>query len=98
MFYFKKGEYERCYDINYFKYYIKENGLESIILIEAKRDLGTGVFYCKEHSEVGHVGDSGCGKDCECYDPRNGKSGRCTSSGDVYYPTDQERILNAKSN
>lgn len=68
------------------------NGEKSRVLIEAKREVGVDTFWCKEYQTGGHRRD-GCGKSCESYQPRNGKSGICKHWGFTYEPTKNEVIL-----
>jgi hypothetical protein len=91
-FYFRVGDEEYCYTKKYWKEFMKENSLDSIELVEAKRDCGNEYFYCRFHHEVGMVGE-GCGKQCDAYKPRNGKNGRCVHSGYCYETTENKIIL-----
>lgn len=94
-YYFKKDD-ENCYEIEAHLDYMQENGLKDMDVIEAKRELGTGYFFCKYYLEVGEVGQS-CGvSECENYVPNNGKNGRCKFSGYVYEQTDIKRTLQLK--
>ncbi len=53
----------------------------------AKRTPNQDYMYCRLYQEVGEKGN--CGKFCNGYKPRNGKSGACVSLGSLYEPTDQ---------
>ena len=86
-FYFQKHD-EMCYHKDYHIQYMKDNDLKEMDVFEAKVDRGSGYFFCKEHYEIGEVGES-CGKFCQQYKPLNGKSGRCTHYGNVYDQTDK---------
>ncbi len=70
----------------------KSDNLTEIEVIKAKRDTGQGYFFCKHFGSVGEVGQ-GCGKSCEAYKPRNGKSGRCIHSGYCYTYTDDKKTI-----
>lgn len=87
-----KNDSECCYPLQYHYDYMKENGISEMVVFEAKRETGTGYFFCQEFLEVGEVGES-CGKSCEQYAPRNGKNGRCKHSGYVYEQTDISKTL-----
>lgn len=90
MKYYSTGKEEMVHPIEYFREELSrdEYGNNSIILFEAKRMLNAGMFWCKYLLNEGEVGE-GCGKFCEYYKPRNGKSGRCVNSGHVYEVTDK---------
>lgn len=91
--YFLKGCEEVCATLEYWKEYLKENNLEELELYKAKRETGTGYFFCKEFGEVGEVNE-GCGRLCEKYKPNNGKNGRCKHYGYCYEPlTDKVIVL-----
>ena len=87
-YYFSKDydDGERCYTLQFFRDYMKENNLLTLELIEAKIETGTNYFYCLEFGEVGETGE-GCGKICRMYAPRNGKNGRCRHHANCYIPT-----------
>jgi len=84
----------RCYQLQYWKNYMLENGLTELELFEAQVMFGSGLFSCT-HINVGCCGEvgEGCGKECEYYKPRNGKNGRCRYSGYVYEQTDKSKTL-----
>jgi len=52
---------------------------------EAVKVTGTDLFFCIHFQEVCEKGH--CGKECEFYKPRNGKSGCCSHVGQLYEPT-----------
>ncbi len=90
--YFQKDD-ECCYGLDHHKDYMRENDLQELELFEAKRETGTGMFFCKEFGEIGDVSERSCGKQCEKYNARNGKSGRCKYSGYCYEQTDTIKVL-----
>ena len=77
--------------LSYWREYMKENELTELKLHESKVEIGSDYFWCKHFQEVGIKGE-GCGKSCEKYQPRNGKSGRCRFSAPTYELTD--KVLN----
>ena len=83
-FYFYDEGDEYCVTLDNIKDKISDDDLKEKEVFKAKPLYGEGLFYCKVVGEVGSVGDSGCGKDCSDYKPRNGKNGRCIHSGLVY--------------
>lgn len=92
--YFLKGDVDFCYQLDYWKDYMANNELKEVELLEAKREMGTGYFYCKEYAEIGRVNE-GCGKICEKYKPNNGKNGRCKHYGYCYEATVKLLVLRA---
>ena len=80
-YYFGDDE-ERCYTLDYFLEQLDDVNPE-IIVWPAVIMTGHDFFYCQEFGGVGEVGE-GCGKDCNKYQPRNGKNGRCRHSANCY--------------
>jgi len=72
-FYFRKEDDEMCYTLEYHIMEAKDEGLEEIELFEAVPDKLDGFFWCKAVSET--TEDGFCGKQCDDYEPKNGKSG-----------------------
>jgi len=93
-YYFQKHD-ENCYPKQYHIDYMKVMGIDEMEIFEAKRELGTGFFFCKHFEEIGEVGES-CGRQCEKYKPMNGKSGRCIHHGFVYEQTEKVTVLKRK--
>jgi len=93
-YYFQKDD-NRCYPLKRHLNNMKENDIEEMVVFEAVRQTGSDYFYCKFFKEVGEVGE-GCGKECEEYKPRNGKSGRCLHSGSIY-EYGKQKILKQKA-
>lgn len=91
-YYFTEFE-DNCYQLNYWKQYMEDNNLSELKLFEAKMEVGNGYFFCAEFLEPGEVGHEDCGKFCEKYKPRNGKSGRCVHSKNLYEMTDKVKLL-----
>jgi hypothetical protein len=75
---------ETCHPKDHFTDKMFDEELSEITVFEAVRDVGSGVFYCREHGEVGDSGDANCGKECNKYKPRNGRSGICKSHSPSY--------------
>lgn len=90
-YYFENGS-EYCYSKKIHLEEMRENLEHTREVFEAKREVGTDYFFCKEFGEVGEVG-VGCGKQCNSYKARNGKNGRCIHSGHCYEQTDKRIIL-----
>ena len=70
---------ELCFTKDYFIEEMKDRDLKELEVCEAVRELKSDYFYCKGIGEVCVKPPEGepCGKSCDLYDPRNGKSGLC---------------------
>ena len=87
-FYFRQN-YDICCTIESHLQYMLENKIEEIDIFLAKRETDSGYFFCKHFNKVGEKSYGGCGKMCQTYQPRNGKSGACKLIGYVYEKTDK---------
>lgn len=85
------GEHGRL--ISWHLDYMRENGIPEMKVYEGEPEYDTDHFYCKEYFEVGLKSEGSCGKICEGYAPRNGKSGRCKHSTHCYDITDRVKVL-----
>lgn len=95
--YFLKGDEGVCYQLDHWKDYMAFNELKEVELFEAKRETGTGYFFCKEFQDICDVGE-GCGRFCDKYKPNNGKNGRCKHYGYCYEAlTDKVIVLRAQA-
>lgn len=79
-YYFETEESEKAYTLDYFLARLQR----PFTLFESIPAKVEGFFYCKWSEEVGKEGY--CGRMCEGYDPRNGKSGICKHKGGLYEP------------
>jgi len=82
--YFKENYSEFCYSLDY--HLIENEDSVEIELYEAVKMpiKESGFFWCKEYDAPGESGQGTCGKVCEGYQPKNGKSGCCTHHGPCY--------------
>lgn len=71
------------------KFYGAKKG-DEITVFEARKVKRPMFRYCV-HNGVIEVGI--CGRDCEIYEPRNGKSGCCKFLGKLYEPGDKVTII-----
>lgn len=94
--YFTKGDDEHCYPLSSIKETMREHGIETQEVVEAKAMTGNseGFFYCQEFMAMGEKG--GCGKQCEAYAPRNGKNGRCKHHSVFYEETEITKTIKIK--
>jgi len=81
--YYSEHNDEYCYPLDYFE--------KGKIVFEAKIIRNVDMFYCTLVYEVGEKGS--CGKSCEGYEPRNGKSGICKHNFPVYEKTGKKIIV-----
>jgi len=85
---------ERCYTLDSIVDQMKYNNLSETEIKSAVKDSSvTGYFYCKYYDSVGESIDGECGKHCDGYDPRNGKSGNCRHKGSCYSQSDDTFLL-----
>lgn len=95
-YYFENIDSEGCYPIDYFREQLEERQLPEMKLHVAVMVRGEDFFWCDEFNEVGESGES-CGKQCDCYSPRNGKNGRCRHHKNCYEPSDEIITIKLKS-
>lgn len=88
MYYFRNIDAEICRPLDYFLKYAKKDGLETIKLVEAIRDLDTKEFiWCSLVELVAERED--CTKaECEFYTSTSGR-GVCKHRGRLYYHGDE---------
>lgn len=68
---------------------MKEYGITELKVNEAKRIIGGDFYFCKAFDAMGEKGSfdyDGCGRICDEYTPRNGKSGCCKHRSFCYKP------------
>lgn len=96
-YYFRNNNDVFCYTISAIKEQMKNEGISKLEVIEAKRDVGTNFFYCTEYNTIGEKIPAACldncGKECNLYTPRNGKSGICKHSRNTYSKTDNKKTI-----
>lgn len=91
-YYFRKDD-EMCHVIEIHLDYMRTNCLSEMEVFKAKRETGTGYFFCQYYLEVAEVGEV-CGKQrCKNYHPNNGTIGRCKHYGHTYEQTDNKILL-----
>lgn len=83
------GEDLLCRPLSFHLEVLLEDVLTHVRLYPAVMEKGTGDFYCDEFDFVGNSRMASadyhqCGRACDAYAPRNGKSGRCRYSKPVY--------------
>jgi hypothetical protein len=76
-YYFENEDSEICYNKEYFINEMKENDLYEMEVIEAIRYKSGDTFWCKNDAIIIDESVLACGKQCNTYEPRNGKSGCC---------------------
>ena len=84
---------EKIYSIPTLISEMKERQLSEVNICKAVREVKSDYFYCKAIGEV-FIKESSCGKECDIYEARNGKSGCCKHYGFCYEPSDKNYVLN----
>ncbi len=51
--YYFQNRGEKCYTVEYWLKYMKDLRIPEMPIYEAKRQIGSGFFYCEEFDEVG---------------------------------------------
>ena len=88
--YFKTKDDEFCYtkeDI------LEDEGVTELEVYEAEREGMSDFFWCKEHSFCAERGMADCGRECNEYEPRNGKSGCCKHHTNQVYGYGKKVII-----
>jgi len=85
-YYFRIGD-DTCYKIESHLAYMVLSNITKMNIVLAERDINSDYFFCQHYKETGEKGQ--CGKSCDAYSPRNGKSGACKFVGYVYSETDK---------
>lgn len=81
-YYFESEDAEMCYTLEYHLSNARDEKLTTIDLYVAIPDKDPQIFFCKAVDECAEVGY--CGKQCDDYEPKNGKSGMCRHKGHCY--------------
>jgi hypothetical protein len=91
-YYFRTPDDDLCYKLSYHLSYAKEEGLKEIELYEAIKEDVPGYFFCRDVDAPAEDGD--CGKKCDGYTPKNGKSGMCRHRMNKFYAIGEKKIFN----
>jgi len=91
--YFEGENEEHCYSLDAVKAHMEIYGWEEMELYEAKRQEADGFFYCRYYFNIGERDNGECGKHCDGYTPRNGKSGCCTHYSLKLYEPGKKVVL-----
>lgn len=94
--YFPDFREEQCYPLSYIKEMMQRAMIPSSVVTLAKIEPCTSYFYCISEGEVTETDSKTCGKFCDAYKPRNGKSGRCRYHGNCYTPTETKKTIITK--
>ncbi len=92
--YFYPYDADECLPMDIQKDIMKSDGVTTRTMYKAKAIPTHVVAYCKEFDEViakdhPFILFDGCGKSCDGYEPRNGKSGRCKHHSHCYEPGEE---------
>ena len=87
-YYFRSTESEMCYSLEYHLVDAKDEGLKEIELFEAMPEKIDGMFFCRAVGEITEA--PFCGKQCDDYEPKNGKSGMCKHKSNFWVPGEKK--------
>jgi hypothetical protein len=91
-YYFENTEAENCYPRQHFLDQMKESGVAEMTIYPAIMSRGEDFFFCVEYGEPGETREC-CGKQCDSYDPRNHKNGRCRFHRNCYEPSEDKPVV-----
>jgi hypothetical protein len=84
---------EWCYSESYIRDVMEDEEIEEITVYRAQREKNADSFYCHEYGQVGLKSETECGKSCQGYAPRNGRSGICKHHSNTWESTDEAVTL-----
>lgn len=84
-YYFKYKDSEICHSKEYFNEYMISNKINKMQVYKAYKDKVNGIFWCNTYAFCGDDSENTCGKQCDEYEPRNGKSGCCKAYTTTLY-------------
>jgi hypothetical protein len=84
-YYFEDENSEMCFTKGYFEVKMLRDGVTEMEVFKAIPDKEKGIFWCKHENSCGDSTEGTCGKNCEFYVPRNGKSGCCKDYTNIIY-------------
>jgi hypothetical protein len=95
--YFETNDSEFAYTEEYFQDTLEQEGLFKIEVWTAELSKERGLFFCTEHSFCSADSSDSCGKlNCNEYEPRNKKNGRCRFHSSEIYNHGEKIILKYK--
>jgi hypothetical protein len=84
--YFSDIPEEIAHSLEFILEEMKEREIIELIVSVAERSLKSDYFYCKDIDENMDKTFGECGKQCESYQPKNGKWGCCKYREYIYEP------------
>ena len=90
--YFASKDAEFCHELDHHLDELRMDGGGEHTLYLARPIPTKDFFWCHAHQECGES-RQGCGRECDHYAPRNGKSGRCRHHGHCYENTDETLVI-----
>jgi hypothetical protein len=85
---------EYVYDLEHFKDILNDSDEEEIVLDVMQREINGDAMWCKKEGEFVVRGEDNCGKrNCNKYEPCNGKSGKCRHLTWCYIPSGKQVII-----
>jgi hypothetical protein len=97
LYFCKEFDEERCYPLENLKSRGSLMGLRQITVTKAIPINDKDIFYCQALDFAGLKLEGECGKSCNSYSPKNGKSGMCRYQGKCYEPTGESQIIKIKN-
>ena len=91
--YFGLDDDEFCYPKQHFLEEMDIDDLTGLEVYEAEREGMSNFFWCKEYSFCAERGMADCGRECNEYEPRNGKSGCCKHHTNQVYGYGKKVII-----
>lgn len=96
-FYFKSEDSEICYNESQFQEQMRLDNVKEMEVYKAESFKNSGSFWCKSDCFCGDDSSDYCGKQCESYAPRNGKSGCCKYYTATLYIPGEKVVLKSKT-
>jgi hypothetical protein len=87
---------EGCYPLANLKSRASLMGLRQITVTKAIPINDKDIFFCEALDFAGLKSESDCGKFCNSYSPKNGKSGMCRHQAKCYEPTGEPITIKIK--
>lgn len=96
-FYFLTEDDEICYTEEHYQAVMECDNLTQIEVYKAEPMKEKGIFWCSAYSFCGDGTFENCGKtNCDEYEPRNGKNGRCRFHSVNLFAHGEKTILKLK--
>jgi hypothetical protein len=88
----EESDPENCYTLEYWRWFLSYEEVKEVKLHPAIPEKIGDVFWCREYEAFYDIEDKPCGKWCDGYKPRNGKSGCCVNLSHISYSPDKSKV------